>query len=66
MKNKTMMFKQDRRRFWKNLTINIIKLNPARATLLPVVLTTISSSVRYTNTSNRRTALITTYLITTQ
>lgn len=34
-----MMFKQDRRRFWKNLTINTIKLNPARSILLPVALT---------------------------
>jgi hypothetical protein len=34
-----MMFKKDRRRFWKNLTFNLIKLNPARAILLPVVLT---------------------------
>jgi hypothetical protein len=38
MKNKTMMFKQDRKRFWKNFTISLIKINPGRVIILPISL----------------------------
>lgn len=33
-----MMFKQDRKRFWKNFAISLIKINPGRAIILPISL----------------------------
>lgn len=40
-----ILFKKDRQRFWKNLAISIIVLNPARATMIPLTLFTLIASL---------------------
>ena len=44
-----MIYKKDRRRFWKNLVINVIRLNPTRAIILPIVLISFIASFTIDN-----------------
>ena len=44
-----MIYKKDRRRFWKNLVINVIRLNPTRAIILPIVLVSFITSFTIDN-----------------
>ena len=44
-----MIYKKDRRRFWKNLVINVIRLNPTRALILPIALASFIASFTIDN-----------------
>ena len=44
-----MIYKKERRRFWKNLVINVIRLNPTRAIILPIVLASFIASFTIDN-----------------
>lgn len=44
-----MIYKKDRRRFFQNLLINVIKLNPMRAIILPIVLASFIASFTIDN-----------------
>ena len=44
-----MIYKKDRRRFWKNLVINVIRLNPTRAFILPIALISFIASFTIDN-----------------
>jgi hypothetical protein len=49
-----MMFKHERKRFWKNFAIALIKNNPARAALLPLAIFAFAVSLFIGNSSEFR------------